>query len=318
MKSNSTLYVKGLLSLLMVGLFVLIGQAQDQRTYTISGTITDAQTGDPLIGATIQLAGTNAAAITDTEGQYQFAAAVAAGSYTLKSNYVGYRTYTQTLDLANNTNVNITFTMSVDQLNLDEVIVTGSATAVSKRELGNAVTTLGSEDIDRSASVAVDQALSGKISGALVMQNSGDPAGGISIRLRGPSTISGSSDPLYIVDGVIVNNSSNELVDVGGTTQNRLVDINPADIDRIEVIKGAAAAAIYGARASNGVVQIFTKRGAEGKAKITFSTGLKINTLRKQIDYNDAPLAWEDPFDNDNLNTVPATRFNYQDEFFES
>ncbi|NJC24925.1 TonB-linked SusC/RagA family outer membrane protein [Lewinella antarctica] len=150
----------------------------------------------------------------------------------------------------------------------------------------------------------------------MVQQNSGDPAGGISIRLRGATTITGSSDPLYIIDGIIVNNSSNNLVDLGGNSQNRLVDINPADIDRIEVIKGAAAAAIYGSRASNGVVQIFTKRGKQGAPRINFTTNFRVNQLRNQIDYNTVPLAWEDRADLTNLNTVPVERFNYQDDIF--
>ncbi|MEO0528682.1 MAG: SusC/RagA family TonB-linked outer membrane protein, partial [Bacteroidota bacterium] len=99
---------------------------------------------------------------------------------------------------------------------------------------------------------------------------------------------------------------------------NRLADINPNDIERIEVIKGAAAAAIYGSRASNGVVQIFTKRGKTGKPRFSFTTNTKLNELRKEIDYNQVPLAWVDPFDRANLETVPAQRFNLQDEIFES
>jgi TonB-dependent SusC/RagA subfamily outer membrane receptor len=116
-------------------------------------------------------------------------------------------------------------------------------------------------------------ALAGKVAGAQISQNQGDPAGGFSIRLRGASSIKGSSDPLYIVDGVIVDNSSQNVINLSGdamTTsfqagQNRLVDINPNDIERIEVLNGASAAALYGSRASNGVVQIFTKRGRSSK-----------------------------------------------------
>ena len=156
---------------------------------------------------------------------------------------------------------------------------------------------------------------SGKIPGALVQQNSGDPAGGISIRLRGPSTIQGSSDPLYIVDGIIYSNASYALIDVGGYSQNRLVDLNPNDIERIEVVKGAAAAAIYGARASNGVVEIFTKRGRAGEPRVNFSTNLKLNELRKQIAYNQAPLRWTS-FDHTDLTTEPVERYNFQDYIF--
>ena len=179
----------------------------------------------------------------------------------------------------------------------------------------SSVTTVRSEDLVNNAAIAVDQALSGKIPGALVQQNSGDPAGGISIRLRGPSTIQGSSDPLYIVDGIIYSNASYALIDVGGYSQNRLVDLNPNDIERIEVVKGAAAAAIYGARASNGVVEIFTKRGRAGEPRVNFSTNLKLNELRKQIAYNQAPLRWTS-FDHTDLTTEPVERYNFQDYIF--
>lgn len=203
-----------------------------------------------------------------------------------------------------------------DLLSLDEVVVTGSTVGVNKRTLGNSISSVKSEDLVNNGATAVDQAISGKVTGALVQQNSGDPAGGISIRLRGPSTVLGSSDPLYIVDGIIISNSSNQLIDLGGNAQNRLADLNPNDIERIEIIKGAAAAAVYGSRASNGVVQIFTKKGRSGEPRFSFSTNVRVNELRKEIDYNTVPLSWVDPFDRNNLETVPATRYNYQDEFF--
>ena len=118
-----------------------------------------------------------------------------------------------------------------------------------------------------------------------------------------------------IVDGVIYSNASYALIDVGGYSQNRLVDLNPNDIERIEVVKGAAAAAIYGARASNGVVEIFTKRGRAGEPRVNFSTNLKLNELRKQIAYNQAPLRWTS-FDHTDLTTEPVERYNFQDYIF--
>lgn len=290
-------------------------QAQNLN-FTVSGTIVD-ETKTPLIGVTVLIPTLGTGSITDVDGTYTIEASGPAATYELQYSYVGYATVTERVEV---TRSGQTFNMDVslgsDVLGLDEVIVTGASVATTRRQLGNSVATLSSKDISEGGAVAVDQALSGKIAGAVVSQNSGDPAGGISIRLRGASTISGSSDPLYIVDGIIVNNNSNELIDIGGTSQNRLVDINPADIDRIEVIKGAAAAAIYGARASNGVVQIFTKRGSTGAPKFNFSTNFRVNQLRKEIDYNTAPLAWVDPFDRANLATEPAERFNLQDEIF--
>ena len=288
-------------------LFLSVGFAYAQST--VNGSVKDV-TGQGLPGVNIQIKGTDQGTASDFDGNYELNASM---GDVLEFTFVGFSTKQITVD-----SETLDVILSEDLLQLDEVIVTGSSIGVNKRTLGNSISTLKSEDITDGASTQIDQAISGKVTGALVQQNSGDPAGGISIRLRGASTITGSSDPLYIVDGIIVNNSSNQLVDLGGTSQNRLVDINPNDVDRIEILKGAAAAAIYGSRASNGVVQIFTKKGKSGKTKFNFSTSVKVNKLRKEIDYNTAPLAWENPFDNTNLNTVPVTRYNYQDDFFDT
>ena len=294
-----------------------------QETYTVSGRVADAATDEPLIGATLQLENTTVGTVTDVNGNYKLNINLPSGEYQLKISSVGYEVLFQDISLGNQADINLDVVLQEDYLRLNEVVVTGTSVATSKRQLGNAISTISKDDIASSGSLSIDGALSGKITGAVITQNSGNPAGGISIRLRGASTINGQSDPLYIVDGVIVNNGagvindgSTELIDLGGYSQNRLVDINPNDIEKIEVIKGAAAAAIYGSRASNGVVQIFTKRGSQGKPKFTFSTNFLISEVRKKIDVNETPLVWEDAFDNDNLNTQPAQRFDYQDYFF--
>ena len=291
------------------------GQTKD---YTFTGTVTDVNDGMPIPGASVFIANTSAGGVTDFDGNYSFTSKLESGAYKLTISYLGYSTKTVSVTLGSSTEIITDVTLSEDLLSLDEVVVTGSTVGVNKRTLGNAISSVKSEDMVNNGATAVDQAISGKITGALVQQNSGDPAGGISIRLRGPSTVLGNSDPLYIVDGIIISNSSNQLVDLGGNAQNRLADLNPNDVERIEVIKGAAAAAIYGSRASNGVVQIFTKKGKTGEPRFSFSTNVKINELRDKIDYNTAPLAWVDPFDRNNLETIPATRYDYQDEFFGS
>lgn len=290
-----------------------------QSRGSFSGTVTDSNNGVPLAGVSVFIEDTSFGAVTDFDGNYSFRVNLEAGDYTLTASSLGYTTTEITVSYSGG-DLTTDLTLTEDVLSLDEVVVTGNPAGVNKRTLGNAISSVKAEDLVNNGAIAVDQAISGKISGALVQQNSGDPAGGISIRLRGPSTVLGNSDPLYIVDGIIVSNSSNSnnLVDLGGNSQNRLVDLNPNDIERIEVIKGAAAAAIYGSRASNGVVQIFTKKGKSGDPKFTFNTNVRINELRKEIDYNTVPLAWVDPFDRDNLETVPVERYNLQDEFFES
>src|SRR5256714_9481214 len=165
-----------------------------------------------------------------------------------------------------------------DPLRLSDVVVTGQATAVERRNLANAVATVSGEEVSRVASQAVEQALQGKVVGASIQANSGAPGGGMQMRMRGVTSINGSSEPLYVIDGVIVSNvaiPSNQNAVTKSTqgsnpslTQdnqvNRIADINPNDIENIEVLKGAAASALYGSRASNGVRIITTRRGRPG------------------------------------------------------
>ncbi len=212
----------------------------------IKGKITD-KNGAGLIGASIALQDTRFGGFTDLDGNYSFEAVVDPGPYVLVVTSVGYRTVSMNISITGN-QVEQNFQVEEDILSLDEVVVTGTVANTAKKELGNSISSLSSKDLANANAVSIDGALQGKISGAQVTQNSGNPAGGITVRLRGPSTIVGSSDPLFIVDGVIVNNDSRQLIDLGGYAQNRLVDINPNDIERIEIIKGAAAAAIYGSR----------------------------------------------------------------------
>lgn len=304
--------------LVLFALMVSTLSAFAQSQYTFTGTVTETGTNLPLAGASVFIENTSFGTVTDFDGNYSFTATLESGPYTLVFSSLGFTSQRISIDTNGSTTISNNIALAEDLLSLDEVVVTGSGAGVNKRVLGNAISSVKSAELVDNGATQVDQAIAGKITGALVQQNSGDPAGGISIRLRGPSTISGSSDPLYIVDGIIISNSSNELIDLGGNSQNRLADINPNDIEKIEVIKGAAAAAIYGSRASNGVVQIFTKQGRSGEPKFTFMTNTRINELRKKIDYNTVELAWEDPYDNSNLNTVEAERYDLQDEIFDS
>lgn len=207
----------------------------------------------------------------------------------------------------------------------------------TRRQLGSYVSSVKAEDLNKGATGNVLAALQGKTAGAQISQNSGDPAGGISVRLRGISSISSSSEPLYIIDGVIVNNGTNRVTNtsgnydggsfVGNIGQSRLVDINPNDIERVEVLNGAAAAAIYGSRANAGVVQIFTKKGKSGAPTISFSTNYTSSKLRKKLDVNQSPTKFGGPTDGPGAqtqdvlspaltNTTAVTRYDYQDYIF--
>lgn len=271
---------------LMVFSFCLSGQGK----FKINGTVTD-ETGSPVIGANIVLKGTQLGTISDIEGVYNFTGNVTDGSYTIIVSYLGYANKSASVEIVSGGQQTLDFNLSPDALFLDEVVVTGNSSNATRKQLGNGISVVKAENISKSGSNNALGALQGKVMGAQISQNSGDPAGGISVRLRGASSINGSSDPLYVVDGVIVDNSSQNVInrnaDAMGTSfsagQNRLVDINPNDIERIEVLSGASAAALYGSRAGNGVIQIFTKRGKAEKTKITFNSNFMVSQLRKQI-----------------------------------
>ncbi len=277
---------------------------------TIQGRVTDAGSGRPLPDVTILVADTRLGAITNAQGEYSIPQ-VPIGSRTVTARRLGFQPGTRTVVVAPAGTVRAEFALEVSALNLSEVVVTGSAAPTEKRKVGTSVASLDSTIIGRAQAVTVDQALQGKVPGAQITQNSGGPGGGgISVRLRGTNSFISGSDPLYIVDGVIIDNGSGQLADLGGRSnpQNRLADLNPADIDRVEIIRGAAAAALYGSRANNGVVQIFTKRGNIGKPRFSLNVRGTSNELREQQPFNLYP------FDAAGL---PIQRFNYQDDIFQ-
>ncbi|PHI19956.1 SusC/RagA family protein [Lewinellaceae bacterium SD302] len=262
---------------LLVALFMGSGL---YAQYTLNGTITESS-GEPLIGVSILIEGTTTGTVSDLDGK--FTLSVPANADALVLSYTGFATKLVPLD-PSMTIVDIT--MDEDVARLDEVVVTGLASGVKRANSGNSVATISSAELTGQTQIqTVDGALNGKLAGVNIAANGGAPGGGINVQLRGVSTLgSGSSQPLYIIDGVYVNNSSirNGRSQVSGATggassstqdnaANRIADINPDDIERIEVLKGPSAAAIYGTRANSGVILITTKRGKAGKTQVSFS-----------------------------------------------
>ena len=242
---------------------------------SFSGKVTD-NNGEPLIGVSVTLKGTNVGTISDVEGMYSIE--VPSNSGTLLFSYIGFG---QSEFNVANAPATLNVTMRDDVNFLDEVVVTGLATNVKRSNLANSVARIDAADlVGLTPQSTVDGALYGKFKGAEIRANSGAPGGGMSFKLRGTTSINGSSQPLIILDGVFVDNSSIpaglnvvSAAASGGSTSNqdnpsnRLADLNPNDIESIEILKGASAAAIYGSRASGGVVIITTKRGFEGPTK---------------------------------------------------
>ncbi len=295
-------------SLCSMGLVFLLAfttlQAQEQEV-VVTGKVTDAETQQGLPGVSIRIDGTTSGTITDAEGNFKFNSAVTPGNYSLIASFIGYKTSKNALVVDNQTSYEFTIALAEDVLKLDEVIVTGLGTTSEKRKIGNLVSRISQKDFKDVGSPNAISSLSGRISGAVITQNSGDPGGGFSVILRGISTVNGSAEPIFIVDGNIINNSSSNVInlnaDAQGTNfqagQNRLIDINPNDIENIEVLKGASAAAIYGSLASNGVVLITTKKATNSAPKITFSTSVVVSELRKEIELNQYPFRFGYPGD---------------------
>ncbi len=318
---------------LLIGVLLTFGlNAQT----VIKGKVTDSK-GQPVPGASVQIKNTGSGTSSNTDGVYQLMVNLKNGKYEVMISSVGF-TSTEKSITVNSTNGSFSFDaiLKEDATGLDEVVVTGTSQGSTKKQIGNFIGTIKGSQLTNSASSNALTSLQGKVAGAQITQNSGDPAGGVTVKLRGVSSISGSSDPLYIVDGVIINNSSARVTNAsadydasGSVGQNRMVDINPNDIDRIEVLNGAAAAAIYGSRANAGVVQIFTKRGSTGAPKVTFSTRVNSNSLRKRLTFSTAPTKFGGPTDGAGAltqdiitgppfatTTTPVQRFDYQDDIF--
>ncbi len=187
--------------------------ATAQNLPVVSGTIID-DLAEPLIGVSVSVKDGFAGTVTDVNGSYSIGFPAGTESVELVYSYLGYSSQTQTISFSESNLVEFNIDMQPDFAQLDEVVITGVSAATSRKQLGNAISTVSAKDIENTGTTNVLGALSGKVMGALITQNNGDPGGGVSIRLRGTSTINGSSDPLYIVDGVIVDNSSQNVINL--------------------------------------------------------------------------------------------------------
>jgi len=314
-------------------LLLCLGSFSAGAQTKITGTVTDA-TGKPAQAITVQIKGTTTGASTNNDGVYTLNRNITAGNHTLVFSGVGYKTLEKSVTIGTADSYTVDVQLEATARSLDEVIVTGTSAGTTRRQLGSYISSVKADELSKASTGNVLAALQGKTAGAQISQNSGDPAGGISVKLRGISTIGGSTDPLYIIDGVIVDNSTTRVTNadatyaggnfVGTVGQNRMVDINPDDIERIEVLNGAAAAAIYGSRANSGVVQIFTKKGSTGAPVVSFNTSFNANTLRKKLAVNQANVKFggspatqtQTILTPSITNTTPVTRYNYQDYIF--
>jgi len=239
--------------------------------FEIKGRVTDAETGDPLIGCTVQVKGTGEGTATDFNGVFQLTAPD--GQATLVFNYVGY--LETEIPVNNRNEINVTLSTTVSELSQVVVIGYGSAT---KRDMTGAVKSLKATDFNKGIINSPEQLLQGKVAGVNVTSSSGEPGGLQSITIRGPGGVRTGSTPLFVIDGLALDNSS-----TGGAT-NPLNFLNPQDIESIDVLKDASATAIYGSRGANGVVLITTKRGKSGTSLFNYSGSVGVSSLARALD----------------------------------
>lgn len=258
---------------LSAGPALLAAQARE-----ITGKVTQAAVGSPLTEATVSILGSQVGVRTNERGEYHLRAP--AGDITVLARAIGFKRGTVKLAAGQST---ADFVLDKDVLELEGVTVTGQATTLDRRNAATAVATISAEELIKVPAKSVEGNLQGKVVGATIFENSGVPGGGMQIQIRGATSILGSGDPLYVVDGVIISNASvggglSSITRSSGSTSssqdqtvNRLADLNPDDVENIEVLKSAAATAIYGSRATNGVVVITTKKGKAGTTKYNFT-----------------------------------------------
>lgn len=239
---------------------LLFGQSR-----SLSGLVTSGEDGAGLPGINVVLKGTTTGTTTDATGAFRLSVPDQRGTLLFSS--IGF----QSQEIAIGNQSSMTVKLLPDTKQLSEVVITGYGTQAQKTLTGS-IASVSGKSIENIPAPSSDQLLQGRAAGVQVSANSGTPGGGIQVRVRGTTSINGSSDPLYVVDGIPIQSNSLSGIGLGGSTTNPIADINPSDIASIEILKDASATAIYGARAANGVVLITTKRGANKKAKISFGT----------------------------------------------
>ena len=254
-----------LVALLLMGCLQLFAQ-----TRTIKGEVTDAQNGDPLIGATIMVEGEKGGTVTDFDGN--FSLQVSSSAKKIKVSYIGY------IDKILAVSENMKVKLESDSKALADVVVIGYGTA-RKSDLTGSVATVKAKDFNKGLVSSPEQLINGKVSGVQIMSNSGSASAGSTIRVRGGASLNASNDPLIVLDGVPLEQGG-----ISGNSSNFLSMINPSDIESMTVLKDASSTAIYGSRASNGVIIITTKKGQQGGLKVNFNTTNSMQTRAQMVD----------------------------------
>lgn len=283
------------------------------QSFHLTGKVIDAGDNSPMIGATIRVEGTQKGTTTDFDGNYSIE--VQKGDKVIFS-YIGKTP--KTVEINSQTHLDVKLADDVNQLN--DVVVVGYGT-MKKRDLTGSVSQIKADDILKgNPALSINSALQGRIAGMQVKQNDGAPGGGITIQVRGANSFSTSTQPLYVIDGLPYSGGSTA-PDTGisgtGSGSNPLANINPNDIESIEVLKDASSTAIYGSRGANGVVLITTKRGKEGKNNITFSSNFSFSNIAHKMDVLD-PVTYAQYMNEQVLNSNSQGQLPYRGEWYYS
>lgn len=280
------MYCKKLLKMLPAFVLLIVSQFAMAQERVVSGRVTDSKDGSGVPGVTVTVKGAKTGTQTSSDGSFRIA--VSSGVNTLVFSSIGYAT--QEVNIAGKSNVDVVLSISNSQLG--EVVVTGYGTA-RRRDVTGSISSIKAKDFNQGIVTAPDQLIQGKAAGVQVINNSGAPGGGTTLRIRGISSIRSANSPLIVVDGVPLSGGSAApglgAPGLGNAAyENPLNFINPNDIISIDILKDASATAIYGSRGSNGVIQITTKKGQTGAPKIELSSSVGISTIMKKIKVLDA------------------------------
>ena len=257
-------------SILLVALFLMGCLQLLAQSRMIQGEVTDAQNGEPLIGATVMVEGEKSGTVTDFDGNFKLQ--VTSSAKKVKISYIGY--VDKIVEISDRMKVKL----ESDSQILTDVVVIGYGTA-RKSDLTGSVATVSSKDFNKGLVSSPEQLINGKVSGVQIMSNSGSASAGSTIRVRGGASLNASNDPLIVLDGVPLEQGG-----ISGNSSNFLSMINPADIESMTVLKDASSTAIYGSRASNGVIIITTKKGQQGAVKVNFNTTNSLQTRAQMVD----------------------------------
>ena len=257
---------------------------------TIEGTVSDGS-GNPLVGANVIVEGTSLGAATDVDGVYMINVPEGNFRVVVIASYIGYKSSSSSVDVPVGGSVNLSFSLAIDPIGLKGVSVTALGFTANRDEQGSSSVSVAAADMNRSGESLMANSLAAKASNVIVNAQAGDPGASTSIRIRGANTISGASQPLIVIDGMPINNSTvygggNNISggrSAGTVQQSRINDLNANDIESVEVLKGASAAALWGSRAANGVVMIKTKDGDAGRVKMNYKRTMSYDEIHERI-----------------------------------